>query len=179
MLLTVAQTLNKIWTFVRPYFIGVSLGGITSALFYCLFKFSVNKALKKIDDKKLVDKAVNGAKEEVKKTTFEVNIQPIVLSEVKKVCEEIKEDANTKLIASNEKTNEKLEKLENVVVALGNYFDDSIGVSEEKKKAFHKAVEELNTENEVPNVVVIEQLEVAPTEIKEDKAPKKQETIER
>ena len=179
MLLSMAQTLKTIWTSIRPYFIGVTLGGVTSALFFCLFKFYVNKALKKIDDKKLKKDCVEAAKNEVKETTFKVNIQPVVLSEVKKVCEEIKEDANTKLIASNEKINEKLEKLENVVVALGNYFDDSIGVSESKKQAFHNAVEELNTENEVPNIVVVEQLEVKPIETKEDKAPKKQETIER
>ena len=108
--------------------------------------------------------AVEAAKNEVKETTFKVNIQPIVISEVKKVCEEIKNDANTKLVESNKNINDRLTKLENVVIALGNYFDDSIGVSDSKKQAFHNAVDILEDKVETPNIVVIEQeekLEVA------------------
>lgn len=179
MLLTMAQTLSKIWNNIKEYIALISLSGIFSCVFYCLFKFGFTKALNKIDTKKMKDEAISAAKNEVKETTFKVNIQPIVLSEVKKVCEEIKEDANTKLVESNKNINERLTKLENVVVALGNYFDDSIGVSENKKQAFHNAVDDLKEENVKPNIVVVEQLEVKPIETKEDKKVSKIETIER
>ncbi len=121
--------------------------------------------------------AIDAAKKEVKETTFKVNIQPIVLSEVKKVCEEIKNDANEKLVRSNADINERLTKLENVVVALGNYFDDSIGVSESKKTAYHEAVDNLTKTDEVKPTIVIEQLEVK--EVATTKKNTETATIER
>lgn len=169
MILTMIQTLGKVWKHIYPYIAGITIGGIVSCVFFCLFKFSFTKLLKKVDENKMKNEAVEAAKKEVKETTFKVNIQPIVISEVKKVCEEIKSDVNTKLVKSNEDIDKRLSKLENVVVALGNYFDDSIGVSESKKQAFHQAVEELSTKEETPNIVVVEQLEVNTDTVKEVK----------
>lgn len=162
MIFTIINSIKTIWNNIAPYVAGISIGGIISCVFYCLFKFGFNKALNKIDTTKMENKCINAAKQEVKETTFKVSIQPVVLSEVKKICEEIKEDANNKLIESNTAIYDRLTKLENVVIALGNYFDDSIGVSESKKEAFHNAVEELNTKTETEKEVVVEQLEVLP-----------------
>ncbi len=171
MIFTITNSIKTIWNNIAPYVAGISIGGIISCVFYCLFKFGFNKALNKIDTTKMKNECVNAAKNEVKETTFKVSIQPVVLSEVKKVCEEIKEDANNKLIESNKSIDERLTKLENVVIALGNYFDDSIGVSESKKEAFHNAVADLeNASKEETKEVVVEQLEVLPNvEVEEKK----------
>ena len=167
MILTIQQTLKSIWTNIAPYITGISIGGMVSCAYYCLFKFGFNKALNKIDTTKMENKCINAAKQEVKETTFKVSIQPIVASEIKKATEEITEYSKKELLKSNNDLSQRLDKLTNVVIALGNYFDDSIGVSDTKKQAFKEAVNELNDistsiKESTEKEVVVEQLEVLP-----------------
>lgn len=175
MILTIMQTLKGIWNNVAPYFYGISIVGIVSSVFYCLFKFGFTKALNKIDTTKMENKCINAAKQEVKETTFKVSIQPIVQSEIKKATEEVVNLNKAELLKSNEELSQRLDKLTNVVIALGNYFDDSIGVSETKKQAFKEAVNELNDistsiKENTEKEVVVEQLEVLPNiEVKSSK----------
>lgn len=174
MILTIMTTLKGIWTNIAPYVAGISIGGMVSCGFYCLFKFSFNKALNKIDTNKMENKCINAAKQEVKETTFKVSIQPIVQSEIKKATEEITEYSKKELLKSNNDLSQRLDKLTNVVIALGNYFDDSIGVSDTKKQAFKEAVNELNDistsiKEDTEKEAVVEQLEVLPNiEVKQN-----------
>lgn len=161
MILTAIDTLNKIWNMVSPYLAGITLGGIVSCVFFCLFRFGFNKALNKVDQEKMVNSAIEGAKENIKQTTFKVDIQPVVLSEVVKATETMTTLITKTTEESNKAIKEQLDKLTAVVVALGDYFDDSIGVSEAKKAFYHEAVEKLeettsavSTDVEVQQVVV-------------------------
>lgn len=144
MVFTAVETLNKIWSMVSPYLAGITLGGIVSCVFYTLFKTGFSKTLNKIDQNKMIDKAVEGAEETIKQTTFKVDIQPVVLSEVVKATETMTTLITKTTEDSNKAIKEQLDKLTNVVVALGNYFDDSIGVSDSKKETYHNAVDELS-----------------------------------
>ena len=78
-----------------------------------------------------------------------------------------KKYSKKELLKSNNDLSQRLDKLTNVVIALGNYFDDSIGVSDTKKQAFKEAVNELNDistsiKENTEKEVVVEQLEVLP-----------------
>lgn len=141
MLLNAMETFNKIWKIIQPYLTGITLGGIVSCLFYCLFKYGFTKTLNKVDTKKLEDKAVEKAQESVKTTTFKTNIQPLVESELKKVVETATKNYQTLNDELRKDTQESYEKLLACLEALGNYFDDSIAVSNAKKDAFHSAIE--------------------------------------
>lgn len=161
MILTAIDTLNKIWNTISPYLAGITLGGIVSCVFFCLFRFGFTKALNKVDQDKMVNSAIEGAKDTIKQTTFKVDIQPVVLSEVVKATETMTTLITKTTEESNKAIKEQLDKLTAVVVALGNYFDDSIGVSEAKKATYHEAVEKLeqttsavSTDVEVQQVVV-------------------------
>lgn len=161
MILTAVDTLNKIWGMISPYLAGITIGGIVSCAFYALFRFGFNKALSKVDQDKMINNAVEGAKEQIKQTTFKVDIQPVVLSEVVKATETMTTLITKTTEESNKAIKEQLDKLTAVVVALGNYFDDSIGVSESKKATYHEAVSKLDettsavsTDVEVKQVVI-------------------------
>lgn len=144
MVLSAVETLNRMWEVVSPYLAGITLGGVVSCVFYVLFKFGFNKALSKIDQKNMIDKAIEGAENTIKQTTFKVDIQPVVLSEVVKATETMTTLITKTTEESNKAIKEQLDKLTAVVVALGNYFDDSIGVSDSKKETYHEAVSGLS-----------------------------------
>lgn len=141
MLLNAMETFNKIWKAIYPYVSGITIGGIVSCLFYCLFKHGFTKTLNKVDTKKIEDKAVEKAQESVKTTTFKTNIQPLVESELKKVVETATKSFETLNNDLRKDTQESYEKLLACIEALGNYFDDSIAVSQAKKDTFYNAIE--------------------------------------
>ena len=66
MILTIMTTLKGIWTNIAPYVAGISIGGIVSCGFYCLFKFGFTKTLNKIDTAKMKADTIEAAKKEVK-----------------------------------------------------------------------------------------------------------------
>lgn len=167
MILTIMETLKKIWTNIAPYVAGISIGGIVSCVFYGLFRFGFNKALNKIDTTKMENKCITAATNEVKKTTFKVSIQPIVESEITKAVENITKNVNDNLISATNTNNEVLKNLANSIICLGAYFDDSIGVADSKKEAFKESVALLqasieNKEAQTTNEAVVEQLQVLP-----------------
>lgn len=158
MILNAMEQLNKIWKIILPYISGITIGGIVSCVFFVLFKFGFNKALNKIDTKALEQKCIDKAENMVRTTTFKTNIQPIVVGELSKCCDEISQKNSQELEKYLATTLENYAKIIAVLEALGNYFDDSIAISTQKKEALYKALENAKeqkpTNESVVNVVV-------------------------
>lgn len=137
---------------------GVSLLTIVGFVLWKVLSASFNRALRKINLEKIVDIATDKAVDRIKKVSFNHNIQPIVLSEVKKLGEEIKLDVRKEFAEIKENQRKQ------VVIAekQASYFEDSI-VSDDKKKALKDAIEDAKQDSVVVESVVVEET-TEPTE---------------
>ena len=137
---------------------GVSLLTIVGFVLWKVLSASFNRALRKINLEKIVDIATDKAVDRIKKVSFSHNIQPIVLSEVKKLGEEIKLDVRKEFAEIKENQRKQ------VVIAekQASYFEDSI-VSDDKKKALKDAIENAKQDSVVVESVVVEET-TEPTE---------------
>lgn len=131
---------------------GVSLLTIVGFVLWKVLSASFNRALRKINLDKIVDIATDKAVDRIKKVSFSHNIQPIVLSEVKKLGEEIKADVQKEFAEIKENQRKQ------VVIAekQASYFEDSI-VSDDKKKALKDAIEDAKQDSVVVESVVVEE----------------------
>lgn len=131
---------------------GVSLLTIVGFVLWKVLSASFNRALRKINLEKIVDIATDKAVDRIKKVSFSHNIQPIVLSEVKKLGEEIKLDVRKEFAEIKENQRKQ------VVIAekQASYFEDSI-VSDDKKKALKDAIEDAKQDSVVVESVVVEE----------------------
>ena len=131
---------------------GVSLLTIVGFVLWKVLSASFNRALRKINLEKIVDIATDKAVDRIKKVSFSHNIQPIVLSEVKKLGEEIKLDVRKEFAEIKENQRKQ------VVIAekQASYFEDSI-VSDDKKKALKDAIENAKQDSVVVESVVVEE----------------------
>lgn len=131
---------------------GVSLLTIVGFVLWKVLSASFNRALRKINLEKIVDIATDKAVDRIKKVSFSHNIQPIVLSEVKKLGEEIKADVKKEFAEIKENQRKQ------VVIAekQASYFEDSI-VSDDKKKALKDAIEDAKQDSVVVESVVVEE----------------------
>ncbi len=143
---------------------GVSLLTIVGFVLWKVLSASFNRALRKINLEKIVDIATDKAVDRIKKVSFSHNIQPIVLSEVKKLGEEIKLDVRKEFAEIKENQRKQ------VVIAekQASYFEDSI-VSDDKKKALKDAIEDAKQDSVVVESVVVE--ESPKEEVKSTVAP--------
>lgn len=137
---------------------GVSLLTIVGFVLWKVLSASFNRALRKINLEKIVDIATDKAVDRIKKVSFSHNIQPVVLSEVKKLGEEIKADVKKEFAEIKENQRKQ------VVIAekQASYFEDSI-VSDDKKKALKDAIEDAKQDSVVVESVVVEET-TKPTE---------------
>lgn len=137
---------------------GVSLLTIVGFVLWKVLSASFNRALRKINLEKIVDIATDKAVDRIKKVSFSHNIQPVVLSEVKKLGEEIKADVKKEFAEIKENQRKQ------VVIAekQASYFEDSI-VSDDKKKALKDAIEDAKQDSVVVESVVVEET-TEPTE---------------
>lgn len=152
------EFLNEFWTWFISIAGGVSITGLLSAIIYGSLKGAFNRTIAKINVEKISEQATEKGVEKVKKIAFTQSIQPVVESELKKVTEE----ANNYLKAELKKTQDKYDKLIVILEKLSAYFDNSIGVPEEKKAELKEAVAKAQNKPVVEQIISVEQ------EVKED-----------
>ena len=133
--------LIELWQAIAPYFAGVTISSIVSAIIFGCLKGAFNKTINKLNVEDIAEKATNKGVEKVKKISFEQSIQPIAESELKKITEQ-----------ANEYMKDQLEEVklyhENtllVLEALAKYFDNSIGVPDDVKLALKKEIADAKT----------------------------------
>ena len=123
------EFLNEIWVWIMSAIGGLSLSAIISSIIYGCLKGAFNKTISKINVESIADKATEKGVERVKKVSFTHNIQPLVESELKKVNEHSVEVLKKELADVQAKYDNVIDILDK----LACYFDNSIGVAEEKK----------------------------------------------
>lgn len=137
---------------------GVSLLAIIGTVIWFTLKAAFNRTIRKINIEKIVEVAVEKSVDRIKKVSFSHNIQPIVLSEVKKLGEEIRAEVENQYAEIKDFQRKQVAIAEKQAL----YFDDSI-ISDDKKKALKDAIADAKCEPvEVKSVVVEETIE--PTE---------------
>lgn len=152
------EILNQIWQFAGTILGSVTLGGIFSAIFYGVLKGAFSKTVNKIDYEGIAEKATEKGIDKIKEVSFKQTIQPIAESELKKITEQ----ANEYIDKALKETNENYNKLVDVIESLASYFDNSIGVPEEKIKELHESIEKAKTP-------IVKPIEIKYEEVKEEK----------
>lgn len=152
------EFLNEIWVWIMSAVGGVSLSAIISAIIYGCLKGAFNKTISKINVESIADKATEKGVERVKKVSFTHNIQPLVESELKKINEHSVEVLKKELAD----VQAKYDNVINILDKLACYFDNSIGVAEEKKEELKQAIAKAQNKPMVAESVVVEEL-VEPT----------------
>lgn len=153
------EFLNEIWVWIMSAIGGVSLSAIISAITYGCLKGGFNKAISKINVESIADKATEKGVERVKKVSFTHNIQPLVESELKKVNEHSVEVLKKELADVQAKYDNVIDILDK----LACYFDNSIGVAEEKKVELKQAITKAQNKPMVAESVVVDEI-VEPTQ---------------
>ena len=148
------EFLNEIWVWIMSAVGGVSLSAVISAIIYGCLKGAFNKTISKINVESIADKATEKGVERVKKVSFTHNIQPLVESELKKINEHSVEVLKKELADVQAKYDNVIDILDK----LACYFDNSIGVAEEKKEELKQAIAKAQNKPMVAESVVVEEL---------------------
>ena len=153
------EFLNEIWVWIMSAIGGLSLSAIISAIIYGCLKGAFNKTISKINVESIADKATEKGVERVKKVSFTHNIQPLVESELKKINEHSVEVLKKELADVQTKYDNVIDILDK----LACYFDNSIGVAEEKKAELKQAIAKAQNKPMVAESVVVDEI-VEPTQ---------------
>lgn len=153
------EFLNEIWVWIMSAIGGVSLSAIISAIIYGCLKGAFNKTISKINVESIADKATEKGIERVKKVSFTHNIQPLVESGLEKVNEKAVETLREELV----KLDNKYNNIINILEKQAAYFDNSIGVPEEKKAELKQAIVEAQNKPVVAESVVIDEIVIPST----------------
>ena len=153
------EFLNEIWVWIMSAIGGVSLSAIISAIIYGCLKGAFNKTISKINVESIADKATEKGIERVKKVSFTHNIQPLVESGLEKVNEKAVETLKEELV----KLDNKYNNIINILEKQAAYFDNSIGVPEEKKAELKQAIVEAQNKPVVAESVVIDEIVIPST----------------
>lgn len=131
---------------------GVSLLAIIGTVIWFTLKAAFNRTIRKINVEKIVEIAVEKAVDRIKKVSFSHNIQPIVLSEVKKLGEEIRAEVEKQYSEIKDFQRKQIE----IAEKQASFFDDSM-VSDDKKKALKEAINDAKQDSVVVESVVVEE----------------------
>lgn len=160
------EFLNEIWVWIMSAIGGLSLSAIISSIIYGCLKGAFNKTISKINVESIADKATEKGVERVKKVSFTHNIQPLVESELKKINEHSVEVLKKELADVQAKYDNVIDILDK----LACYFDNSIGVAEEKKAELKQAIAKAQNKPMVAESVVVD--EIVDTSTKQAVEPK-------
>lgn len=167
------EFLNEIWIWIMSAIGGLSLSAIISSIIYGCLKGAFNKTISKINVESIADKATEKGVERVKKVSFTHNIQPLVESELKKVNEHSVEVLKKELADVQAKYDNVIDILDK----LACYFDNSIGVAEEKKAELKQAIAKAQNKPMVAESVVVDEIvEPTPKQAVEPKTERKSTT---
>ena len=153
------EFLNEIWIWIMSAIGGLSLSAIISSIIYGCLKGAFNKTISKINVESIADKATEKGIERVKKVSFTHNIQPLVESSLEKVNEKAVETLREELV----KLDNKYNNIINILEKQAAYFDNSIGVPEEKKAELKQAIVEAQNKPVVAESVVIDEIVIPST----------------
>ena len=153
------EFLNEIWVWIMSAIGGLSLSAIISSIIYGCLKGAFNKTISKINVESIADKATEKGIERVKKVSFTHNIQPLVESGLEKVNEKAVETLREELV----KLDNKYNNIINILEKQAAYFDNSIGVPEEKKTELKQAIVEAQNKPVVAESVVIDEIVIPST----------------
>lgn len=153
------EFLNEIWVWIMSAIGGLSLSAIISSIIYGCLKGAFNKTISKINVESIADKATEKGIERVKKVSFTHNIQPLVESSLEKVNEKAVETLREELV----KLDNKYNNIINILEKQAAYFDNSIGVPEEKKAELKQAIAEAQNKPVVAESVVIDEIVIPST----------------
>lgn len=153
------EFLNEIWIWIMSAIGGLSLSAIISSIIYGCLKGAFNKTISKINVESIADKATEKGIERVKKVSFTHNIQPLVESGLEKVNEKAVETLKEELV----KLDNKYNNIINILEKQAAYFDNSIGVPEEKKAELKQAIVEAQNKPVVAESVVIDEIVIPST----------------
>lgn len=153
------EFLNEILVWIASAIGGLSLSAIVSAVIYGCLKGAFNKTISKINVESIADKATEKGIERVKKVSFTHNIQPLVESGLEKVNEKAVETLKEELV----KLDNKYDNIINILEKQAAYFDNSIGVPEEKKAELKQAIVEAQNKPVVAESVVIDEIVIPST----------------
>lgn len=136
------EILNQVWESIYPFVSDISVSAIIAAVIYMCLKGAFNKTIEKtvgsINVDKISNEAVDKGIEKIKNISFTQSLQPVVESELMKITEK----ANTYINDALKATDEHYRQLIAVIASLASYFDNSIGVPEQAKKALKEAIAE-------------------------------------
>lgn len=171
------EILNSIWVWILSILGGLSLSTIFAFIIKLTIGSAVKKMLAKINVEKIADQATEKGVARVKKISFTHNIQPLVESELVKINEK-STDVLKKELADVQK---KYDNLIVIMEKLSAYFDNSIGVADEKKAELKQAIKKAkSTEITAESVVVDEIVEEKPKAVEStEKLPKTTIKVER
>ena len=153
------EFLNEIWIWIMSAIGGLSLSAIISSIIYGCLKGAFNKTISKINVESIADKATEKGIERVKKVSFTHNIQPLVESGLEKVNEKAVETLREELV----KLDNKYNNIINILEKQAAYFDNSIGVPEEKKAELKQAIVEAQNKPVVAESVVVDEIVIPST----------------
>lgn len=153
------EFLNEIWVWIMSAIGGLSLSAIISSIIYGCLKGAFNKTISKINVESIADKATEKGIERVKKVSFTHNIQPLVESGLEKVNEKAVETLREELV----KLDNKYNNIINILEKQAAYFDNSIGVPEEKKAELKQAIVEAQNKPVVAESVVVDEIVIPST----------------
>lgn len=154
---------------------GLSLTGIIIIIVHALIKGLINRIIMKFNVEKMFEACLNKQMEKIKSVSFSQNIQPIVMSEMVKLKEELKEQLSKEIRI----TQKKYDNLMLVLEKFYAYFDDAL-VSDVKKQELKEAIELAKKEISTPEVIEVKEIVIEePKEKKEPKEQSKATKIER
>lgn len=147
------EILNSIWVWILSILGGVSITTILTFVIRITLTNSFKKTIAKIDVEKIAEKATDKGVAKVKKISFTHNIQPIVESELVKINEKSTEVLRKELAD----VQKKYDNLIVIMEKLSAYFDNSIGVAEEKKADLKQAIADAKNDTVTAESVIIDE----------------------
>ena len=145
------EILNTIWGYVLPVGGGVTIGAIIVAIALPILKGSATKIVSRLNIEEIEKKAVERGVEQVKNISFTQNIQPLVKSELVKVTEAV----TAELQSNIEKVHNDYISILAIMEKLSAYFDNSIAITDEAKKALKDEIEKAKTAIVTPDIVKV------------------------
>lgn len=136
------EQLTELWAKIMPYVINTFTTTTLLAIITAILKSWINTKFEKnkitIDTTEIAKKSSDAILSKISNLQLKQSIQPLVESEMKKVCENIYATYNRDCkILQN-----RLDKIVNILEAQAHYFDNSIGITEEAKQSVKDAINE-------------------------------------
>ena len=171
------ELLNTIWGYVLPIGGGLTVGAIIVAIALPILKGSVTKIVSRLNVEEIEKKAVERGVEQVKNISFTQNIQPIVKSELVKVTEAV----TAELQSNIEKVHNDYISILAIMEKLSAYFDNSIAITDEAKKALKDEIEKAKNAIVTPDIIKVEEehketASAVPTPVQPAKEEKKKKS---